>query len=83
MFPELSCCRPCSSTSPPHEGRDSFLVRDYGIARTACPADARPDDLVTIEMWVPGADLWAIVGGRTVWSGEAEGEDEWEAAAGP
>jgi len=80
MLVELSCLQPVFVDTVEATGAESPLVRGHGIARTACPADAVPEDRVTVELWVPGADLWATVGDRTVWSGESEEDDEWEAA---
>ena len=80
MFPQLLCLQPVFIETTHAIGAESSLVRGYGIARTACPADARPSEPVTIEMWVPGADLWAKIGDRTFWSGETDEDDEWVAA---
>ena len=80
MFAHLSCLQPVFVDTTTALGADSPLVWGYGMARSACPADARPDDRVSVELWVPGADLWATVGTRTLWSGETDEEDEWEEA---
>ena len=83
IFPELRCLQSVFVDTASALGAESPLVRGYGIVHTACPADARPDARVTVEMWVPEGHPglgWATIGDRTLWCSDDESADDWERA---